>query len=134
MLQITTRQEREKNIGLKLFHAIYLHLNPLLAICYELFLYVMMLYFSLPFKLWLYHIILVALQFYYDQFYIMMLLFASSTKMIFFNCDSLHVKLNNHYEAWRNKNKKHKKISKSVQKEPTVKRYLLILDLKPLRS
>ena len=83
----------------------------------------MMLYFFLPFKLWLYHIILVALQFYYDQFYIMMPLFASSTKMIFFNCDSLHVKLNNHYEAWRNKNKKHKKISKSVQKEPTVKRY-----------
>ena len=33
--------------------------------------------------------------------------------------------------------KKHKKVKayrKSVQKEPTVEKYLLILDLKPLRS
>ena len=28
----------------------------------------------------------------------------------FFNWDSLHAKLNNHYEAWGYKKKKHKKI------------------------
>ena len=55
----------------------------------------------------------------------------------FFNWDSLHAKLNSHYVAWSYKKKKHKKITaykKYVQKEPTVKRRLLILDLKPLRS
>ena len=55
----------------------------------------------------------------------------------FFNCDSLHARLNSHHKAWNHKKKKHNKITanrKSVQKEPTVKRYLLILDLKPLRS
>ena len=55
----------------------------------------------------------------------------------FFNWDSFHARLNSHYEAWSYKKKKHKKIRahrKSVQKEPTVKRCLLILDLKPLRS
>ena len=51
----------------------------------------------------------------------------------FFNWDSLHARLNSHYKAWSYKKKKHKKIKayrKSVQKEPTVKRCLLILDLK----
>ena len=54
-----------------------------------------------------------------------------------FNWHSLHARLNSHYEAWSYKKKKHKKITayrKSVQKEPTVKRCLLILDLKQLRS
>ena len=42
-----------------------------------------------------------------------------------------------HHEAWSYKKKKHKKIKahrKSVQKEPIIKRCLLILSLKPLRS
>ena len=54
-----------------------------------------------------------------------------------FNCDSLHARLNSHYKAWSYKKKKHKNIKayrKSVQKEPTVKRCLLILELKPRRS
>ena len=54
-----------------------------------------------------------------------------------FNWDSLHTRLSRHYEAWSYKKKKHKKIKtyrKSAQKEPNVKRCLLILDLKPLRS
>ena len=53
---------------------------------------------------------------------------------IFFNWDSLHAKLNSHYEAWSYKKKKNKKINiyrKSVQKESTVKRCVLILDFKP---
>ena len=61
----------------------------------------------------------------------------STKTTFFFNWDSLHARLNSHYEAWSYNKKKHKKIKacrKSVQKEPTVKRYLLILDLKPLRS
>ena len=56
--------------------------------------------------------------------------------LIFFNWDSLHARLKNHYRAQSYKKKKHKKITAymiSVQKEPTVKRCLLILDLKPLR-
>ena len=56
---------------------------------------------------------------------------------VFFNWDSLHAKLNSYCEAWRYKKKTHKKIRahrKSAKKEPTVKRCLLILDLKPLRS
>ena len=56
---------------------------------------------------------------------------------IFFDWDSLYARLNSHYEAWSYKNGSTKKITgyrKSVQKEPTVKRCLLILDLKPLRS
>ena len=64
----------------------------------------------------------------------MMLLFASSIKMVFFNWDSLHAGINNHYKAWSCKKKKHKKIKayrKSVYKEPTVKRCLLILEVKP---
>ena len=55
----------------------------------------------------------------------------------FFFWDSFHAKLNSHCEAWGYKKKKHKKIGahrKSAQKEPTVKRRLLILELKPLRS
>ena len=51
-----------------------------------------------------------------------------------FNLDSLHARLDNHQEAWSYKEKKHKKIKayRSVQKEPTVKRCLPILDLKHL--
>ena len=55
----------------------------------------------------------------------------------FFKWDSLHARLNSHSTAWSYKKKKHKKIKayrKSVKKEPTVKRCLLILDLKPFRS
>ena len=61
--------------------------------------------------------------------------------IFFFNSDSLHARLNSHYEALSYKEKKAQKrlwdtagYRKSVQKEPTVKRYLSILDLKPLRS
>ena len=55
----------------------------------------------------------------------------------FFDWDSLHARLNSHYKAWSYKKGSTKKITgwrKSVYKEPTVKRCLLILDLKPLRS
>ena len=51
----------------------------------------------------------------------------------FFNWDSLHARLNSHSEAWIYKKRSIKKITgyrKSVYKEPTVKRFLLILDLK----
>ena len=51
--------------------------------------------------------------------------------------DSLNTRLNSHYEVWSYKKKKYKKIkvhSKSVWKEPKVKRCLLILDLNPPRS
>ena len=54
----------------------------------------------------------------------------------FFNCDSLHPRLNSHYKTWSSNKKKHKKIKtcrKIVQKEPTDERSLLILDLNPLR-
>ena len=47
-----------------------------------------------------------------------------------------HAMLNSHYEAWSYKKKTHKKIKayrKSVYKEATGKRCLLILDLKPFR-
>ena len=50
----------------------------------------------------------------------------------FKNWDSLHARLNSHYEAWSYKKKKHKKIT--ACRKLTVKRCLLILDLKPLRS
>ena len=33
-----------------------------------------------------------------------------ANKLIFFNWDSLHAKLNSHYEAWSYKKKKHKKV------------------------
>ena len=55
----------------------------------------------------------------------------------FFFGVSLHARLNSPYEAWSYKKKKYKKVEaykKSLQKKPTVKRHLLILDLKPLRS
>ena len=54
-----------------------------------------------------------------------------------FNWDSPNARLNSHYEAWSYKKKSTKKTTgyrKSVEKEPTVKRCLLILNLKPLRS
>ena len=57
--------------------------------------------------------------------------------LFFLNWDSLHTRLNCHYEAQNYKKKKHKKITayrEFVQKKPAVKRCLLILDLKPLRS
>ena len=53
------------------------------------------------------------------------------------NWDSLHARLHCHYKAWSHKKKKYKKIKayrKSLKKKPTVKRRLLILDLKPFRS
>ena len=55
----------------------------------------------------------------------------------FFNWVSFHARLNSHYHAWSYKKKKHKKLKtyrKCLQKEPTVKRYLLIFYLKLLRS
>ena len=55
-------------------------------------------------------------------------------KYIFLNWDSIHERLNSHCKAWSYKKKKHKRIKayrKSLQKEPTVSRCLLILDLKP---
>ena len=55
----------------------------------------------------------------------------------FFNWASLHARLNSNYEAWSYKKRKYKKIKAyriSVEKEPTVKKCLLILDLKPFRS
>ena len=61
----------------------------------------------------------------------------SLTLLHFFNWDSLQARLNSHYEARSYKKKKHKKIKihrKSLYKEPTVNRCLLIIDLKPLRS
>ena len=30
--------------------------------------------------------------------------------IFFFNCDSLHARLNSHYEAWSYKKKKHRKV------------------------
>ena len=55
-------------------------------------------------------------------------------KHIIFSWGSLYVRLNSHCKAWSYKKKKHKKIKaygKSLQKEPTINRCLLILDLKP---
>ena len=59
------------------------------------------------------------------------------SNVIFLNWDSLYARLNSHYKAWSYKKNKYKKIKtykKSVWKEPTVKRCLLIPDLKPFRS
>ena len=56
--------------------------------------------------------------------------------MTFFNCDSPHARLNSNYKAWSYIKKKHKKIKtcrKSLWKDLTVNRCLLILDLKPFR-
>ena len=60
----------------------------------------------------------------------------ASPIFFFFNWNSFHARLNSYYKAWSYKKKKHKikAYRKSVQKEPTVKRCLLILDLKPFRS
>ena len=58
-------------------------------------------------------------------------------KLFFCNWDLLHARLNSHYEAWSYKKKKYRKIKtyrKYILKEPTVKRCVLILDLKPFRS
>ena len=66
----------------------------------------------------------------------MMLLFASSIKMIFLNWNRLHARLNNHHKAWSYKKKKYKKIKayrKSLYKEPAVKMCMLILNLKSFR-
>ena len=52
---------------------------------------------------------------------------------VVFNWDSLHARLNSHYKAWSYKKKKHKKINacrKSLYKEDTVNRCLLILDFR----
>ena len=60
----------------------------------------------------------------------------NSIFFLFFNWDSLHARLNSHYKAWSYKKKGHKKIKayrKSLYKEPTVNKCLLILDLKPFR-
>ena len=51
---------------------------------------------------------------------------------IFFKWNAPHARLNSYYKAWSYKKKKHKKVKtyrKSTQKQPTVKRCLLILDL-----
>ena len=56
---------------------------------------------------------------------------------VVFNWDSLHARLNSHYKAWSYKKKEQKKIKayrKSLYKERTVNKCLLILELKPLRS
>ena len=57
-------------------------------------------------------------------------------KQIFFNWDSLHARLNSHYEAWSYKKKKHKKRLQHIQEICLERTYrcLLILDLKLLRS
>ena len=55
----------------------------------------------------------------------------------FFNWDSLHARLNNHYKAWSYKKKKHKRLKHTEKislEKPTVIRCLLILDVKPFRS
>ena len=57
--------------------------------------------------------------------------------IFFFNGESLYVRPNNHYKVQRYRKEKYKKVKayrKSAEKEPTVKRYLVVLDLKPLRS
>ena len=63
--------------------------------------------------------------------------FTTAVDFFFLNWDSLDARLNSHYKACSYKKKKNKKIKayrKSVQKEPTIKRCLLILDLKSFRS
>ena len=55
----------------------------------------------------------------------------------FFNWDSRYARLKSHDEAWSYKKRKFNKIkayTKSVLKESTVKRWLLILDFKPFTS
>ena len=58
--------------------------------------------------------------------------FVSGGGLFFFNWDLLHAMLNSHCKTWSYKKKIRKTIKahrKSVQKELTVKRCLLILDL-----
>ena len=55
----------------------------------------------------------------------------------FSNWDSLHARLNSQYKAWSYKKKKHKKINayrKSIKKELSVNRCLLILNLETFKS
>ena len=55
---------------------------------------------------------------------------------VFFNWGPLHARPNSHYKEWSYRKKKQKKIKvyrKSLYKEPTVNRRLLILDLKSFR-
>ena len=63
--------------------------------------------------------------------------FAFELSYFFMNWDSIYARLNRHYKAWNYEKKKYKKIKayrKSLEKEPTVNSFLLILDLKPFRS
>ena len=62
---------------------------------------------------------------------------SDQSRIFFYNWDSVHARLNSHYEAWSYKKKSTKNIigyRKSVSKKPTVKKSVLFLDLKPLRS
>ena len=54
----------------------------------------------------------------------------------FFNWNSLHARLNNHYEAWSYKKKKKniKIIEENYLERTQGKKRLLTLDLKPFRS
>ena len=55
----------------------------------------------------------------------------------FFNWDSLHARLNSHQRHGVTRKEAQKKLQDTenlFRKKPTVKRYLLILDLNPLRS
>ena len=56
--------------------------------------------------------------------------------IFFFNSDSHHTRLNNHYEAGSSKKKKFKmmKAYRKTQKESTNKRSLLLLDVKQFRQ
>ena len=57
--------------------------------------------------------------------------------LLFESRDSLHSRLNSHYKGWNYKRKKYKKIKayrKSIYKEPTGKKCLIILDLNQFRS
>ena len=40
----------------------------------------------------------------------------------FFDCDSLHARLNNHYEAWSYKKKKYKKIRAQLEPRKSTER------------
>ena len=55
----------------------------------------------------------------------------------FFNWDFLHAVINRHSKAWSYKKKRHKKVKayrKSIYKQPTDNRCLLILESNPIRS
>ena len=58
-------------------------------------------------------------------------------KKIQFSIIQISIEIKTTWNSWSYKEKKYKKITayrKCVQKEPTVKRCLLILDVKPVRS